>query len=342
MKKTTILFVLLFLILGGLAYWLASQEDSTTNKPGLAKQFAIDDPQQVGKIFLANKQGETILLERKKDHWTINNDNVVRQAAVDLLLSSMKALEVKYTPAKAAEKNIIKDLASNGLKVEIYNLKDEKIKVYYLGGTDHHMEGSYMILDGAEQPYVVYIPHFVGDLSTRFMMREKDWFDRTLFSESEKEIASLTLIYPTKTDKSFRLDRKGNNWEVKPVNKIGLPNNKSFFEKAAISYLENFDHIIAEARLVDNVKADSISLTTPFCEIQMETIDGKKKTLKFFPLVTTNSGRQLTGKRHEVASSQIQKFHVSLEQSGEKNMYLAQQLVLGKIFVSYEHFFRDS
>lgn len=343
MKKTTILFLLLFVILGGLAYWLSSQSETTTNTPGLTKQFAINDTKQVGKIFLANKLGQTILLERKKDHWTVNNEkNVVRKQAIELLLASMKALEVKYTPAKAAEPNIIKDLASNGLKVEVYNLQNEKIKVYYIGGTDQSQDGTHMILEGEEQPYVVHIPNFVGNLSTRYLMREKDWLDRTLFSESEKEIASLSLIYPKKTSMSFNLNRTDNNWDIKPINEVGIPNGKAFLEHAAISYLQNFDKVIAEARLIDNHKADSISLTTPFCEIQMETIDGEKKTLKFFPLVTTDSGRQLSGKKNEVASALIQKYHVSVEQSGEKNMYLAQQIVLGKLFVSIEHFYRDS
>ena len=63
---------------------------------------------------------------------------------------------------------MVKSLASEGIKVELYDRKGEKIKAYYVGGATPDERGTYMIMENAEEPYVAHIPSWEGNLRFRF------------------------------------------------------------------------------------------------------------------------------------------------------------------------------
>lgn len=70
MKRTLILLIL-FLVLGTGAYFLVKNKDnSSTTSWNEAGDFAVDNVDEIYKIFIADRQDYRVLLERKNGYWT--------------------------------------------------------------------------------------------------------------------------------------------------------------------------------------------------------------------------------------------------------------------------------
>src|ERR1039457_4386758 len=126
---------------------ILSRSGTTFHKSNSA--FAIDDTSNVTKIFMADKNNNTLKLTRTEPgKWIVDDKFPGQRATINMLLTTMLDLEVKEPVAMSARNTIIKQLAVNSVKVEIYqwkyriNLFDkirlfphEKLtKVYYVGG----------------------------------------------------------------------------------------------------------------------------------------------------------------------------------------------------------------
>ena len=71
MKRNRIAVVLV-IVLGSLSFWYISHNHNGTIKETL-RDFAVQDTASVTKIFLADKKGRSVTLERKATGgWTVN------------------------------------------------------------------------------------------------------------------------------------------------------------------------------------------------------------------------------------------------------------------------------
>ena len=97
---------------------------------------------------------------------------------------------------------MVSNLATEGIKVEIYDRQDELIKTYYVGGAPPDERGTYMMLEGFEQPYVAHIPGWDGNLRFRYNLVGDEWRSRILFPGELEEIESVSIAYPRQRSKS--------------------------------------------------------------------------------------------------------------------------------------------
>ena len=119
MKKNKI-YLILFIILIALAAWFYFNEKNSTIKPEL-RDFAIEDTASVSKIFMVNKNNKSILLERlNKGTWQVNGKYIARKDAVDLILKTLKRIDIKSPVSKASFENVVRNLAATNTKVDIY------------------------------------------------------------------------------------------------------------------------------------------------------------------------------------------------------------------------------
>ena len=87
MLKSTRILLLLVVVLG-IAYYMFSKKPWRT-APKSAEDFAINDTSVVTKIFMANKRGEKILLERQPDNsWRVNGRFSADEPKIKLLLKT--------------------------------------------------------------------------------------------------------------------------------------------------------------------------------------------------------------------------------------------------------------
>ncbi|MBL7826544.1 MAG: hypothetical protein JNJ57_07940, partial [Saprospiraceae bacterium] len=72
MTKRTLLLAVLFLALGGGAWYALSKKDPKNSHISWDMDFAIRNPEDIGKVFIADRKGQSATLERKDGRWIYN------------------------------------------------------------------------------------------------------------------------------------------------------------------------------------------------------------------------------------------------------------------------------
>jgi len=337
--KKTVLLLIAFAVLGSLSAWYIMNKDTDTSRSTVADEraFGVKNTKDIGKIFIADRSGETTTLERKDDHWIYNDKYKARQNAVNNLLDVISRVEVNYVVARAAVDNIIKDIATYGIKVEIYDRKGEKMKVYYVGGMTNEETGTYMIMEDADEPFVVHIPSWVGGLRARYQLKGSEWRDKHIFEEDPDKIAEVAVEFPQQKNKSFKLKKAGNKYSVTPFYEVTAPIEKELKTGVAEAYLIHLESLQAEAFQNAFAGRDSIVQQVPFCKVNINYTNGETKEAIFFPIVKFDSeGQMVTNDRIVGAETAVERYHILFNQ---KDFMLGQHRVFRQVFRPYESFF---
>lgn len=334
MKKTLILLIL-FLIIGGIAYSLIGKKDTKTTILTEQRKFAVDAIEKVYKIFLADRNGQSVTLERKNGYWELNKRYRANPNAISNLLHTINKVKIKYTPAKAAVKNIINDIATNNIKVEIYDQSNKKINGYYVGGVTNDDLGTYMIKEEAEDPFVTYLPGFEGALRVRYIPEEINWRDKAIFREQMNDIEFVSVEYPKQKNQSFKIERKENDLTIVPFYTSTPKKSKNVPKGVIEQYLVGYERLIAENFVNTYEQKDSIRQLLPFCTIQLKTKDSQSKTVRLYPIIkkNKNGGLILSNEGKPI----IEKYYADVNR---EDFLLIQQLVFGKILWGYDSFYQ--
>ena len=225
MKRNRLLIILTILVVIIGVLFLINRKYTTLDNA--ESGFAIEDTASITKIFLVDMNNRSVQLTKEMTgKWTLNDEFLAQNFNVTMLLKTMKDLTVRYPVPKAARDNVIRRLATIAIKVEIYqsahriNLFD-KLKLfpyeklahtYYVGDATQDNMGTYMKIEGAEQPYVVFLPSLRGFLYPRYSTDEDDWRDQTIFRTPLQDFASVKMEFFEKPQESFLVeaDRQGN------------------------------------------------------------------------------------------------------------------------------------
>jgi hypothetical protein len=183
------------IVLAIITVWLVMQNQSGTVREEL-RDFAVQDTASVTKIFLADRSGKSIELEREGNRWRLNKKYYARRDAVKVLLETLKNVSVRSMVAKSGYNSIIKQLSSSGIKCEIYMHGEKKPgKVIYVGTETQDSKGTYMMLENSSVPFVTEIPGFEGYLTPRFFLNEQEWRDKTVLDFAYNDIRSIRAVY---------------------------------------------------------------------------------------------------------------------------------------------------
>src|ERR1700741_3673526 len=282
MKKKQRITAALVIILSGLTFFILHNKKKSTLDEDL-KNFAIEDTSTIDKIFIAEKAGATALLERKrKGYWTINGKYPANMESVNILLYTFRRTEVKYPAGEKARLTVIRSIATNGKKVEVYQ-DGKRTRIWYVGDATPDHVGTFMVLadpetdEKYEQPFINWIPGFDGYLTTRFFTNESDWRDRNLIAVLPTEIESIKMDYNGMPDSSFQLGVKSvNSFDVKNQKGQPLPAVDTLAVKQYLAYFMNLG---VAGYLTDKSKRtiDSLRRTAPFAVLNLKLKSGEKK-----------------------------------------------------------------
>lgn len=331
MKKNYWL-IAIFLLLGGATAWyvLVGKKDEKSTL-GWDRNFKVAEA-EIQKIFIAKRTGQTTTIEREVDGWKVNGQGRASENAIENLLEAVTNIQLQFVPPPAATDNITRELASRGIKVEIYGKNDKKLKAYYIGGVTADARGTVAIMEGSEQPMVVEIPMMTGQIRTRYDLIGDDWRDRHVFRYKPEEIESVTVEYPQQRNKSFRLWRNGSDWDLKPfydnVPAINRPISKGKVE----GFLVGFNSLMAESFENQYAKKDSIRQLIPFTVISVTDTKGQQKRAAFYPTFRVD---RYTGERR---SDIVERYFADVSTG---DWMLTQQGVFQKVFWPYEAFFEE-
>ncbi len=340
MKKINLILLVLLLILGTTTFWYLKNKKNT-NMSGYDFEFAVKDTADVYKIFLADRSGKQVTLTRETPSvWKVNNRYKARPDVLHNLLETINRVDMKYRLPRNAVQNVVKDIATNSIKVEIYDKHNDKLKAYYVGGVNMDESGTNMMMENANEPYVTHIPGFNGGLRVRYFTDEIDWRDRMIFTLQPEEIQSVSIEYPLQKIKSFKLSLRGakqpvnNTPQVEPLFNMTPRINTEPVKGLVESFLLGFKFLGAEGFENGYDRLDSLKATTPFAIIQVATVKGDTQTLKLHPILPHNADGTLILNGQN--NMDIDKYYA---ESSSGDLYQIQHLVFQKIFWAYPNFF---
>lgn len=278
MKNNKFLIITLLVLMAIASYFFISKSSGTLKNE--LKDFAIEDTASIDKIFISDYTGEKVTLTRGDNYWVVDGAHKARQQSVEVLMTTFSRIAVKSPVAKAAMNNVIKEIATKTIKVEIYQGKDKPDKVYYIGGPTQDQMGTYMVLenDGKKSsvPFIMHIPGFAGYLSTRFFANPLQWRDASIFKYNSEEIKSIEVTYHEKPEESFKIEKNLNT--INLIDGQTAQPIQKFDTNKVIQYLGLFENINYEMIVLDEVKPeqqDSIRKINPFFTIKVEDVYGK-------------------------------------------------------------------
>ena len=334
----TLLLLIIVLILGAGTAWLFFQkgEDPSSTLVGWDRDFKVENTDEIHKIFLADRNGGTVTLDRKDGYWMYNNKYRARPNAVENLLDAISRIEMKYKPPRAAIEPMIKSLATEGIKVEVYGKTDNLLKSYYVGGSTPDERGTYMIMDKAEEPYVVSIPSWEGNVRFRYNLQGANWRDKTVFAFEIEDIQSVSIEYPKQKNRSFFLEKRNEDYEVRPFYDITPTISRPYKKGSAQQFLYGFEKLIAEGIENKNEVRDSITQMIPFSIITLTDSKGAETEVKLHPIHPKGFVDPKTGIAQE-GQPAVDRYYADMVSSGD--FMLVQDRLFNKILWGYDFFF---
>lgn len=333
MKKNTRILFIAFGLLGSLAAWMIlSKPGKSSSKVSWDQDFRIEEVSEIERIFLADRLGNsTTLVKKAEGHWIYNDKYRANQNVVDNILQAARNVEVKFRPNAEATQNIIKDLATIGIKAEFYDSQGKLLKSYIVGGTTPDERGTYMIMEDAEQPYVTHISMLEGGLRVRYNIFGDWWRDKTVFGMSPDSIASVSIEYPKQKNESFSLQKTPEGYTVNPLFEVTPVAGKQPSPGRVKEYLSGYERVIAEAFENQNPHRDSIiNSRLPFSIIKVRLENGSEKEVTLYPVGVRKA---LPGE----PAPAVERYLATVKPEGD--FMLVQDLVIRKLFRPYSYFF---
>ena len=242
MKNKSLIYISIFISIIHFSSCKTDLDEKATNEVTEEvneKDFNLtqDETKNIDKIIMSDKAGNIITLVREKEKWTINNKYPVWERQIEYTLDVMKDIKIKSSVSEQKTKFVLQNIATTGVKVEIFEGK-QKIKSYYIGGntSDHH--GTYMIMESAENPYVLHIPNrHPGILNPKYgiegiYVNETVWREPITININPKEIIEVKVIDFINEEQSYTINVE-NKTLIDSKNKKILIDNRKYNEFAS-------------------------------------------------------------------------------------------------------------
>ncbi len=264
-------------------YPLKLNKSESTLKDELSN-FAVKDVDAIDKIFIADKQNNTVTLTKQGRVWRVNDKFYARGDAIKNILFAIGKMRVKRPISKAEHNVQIKRLASEGRKVEIYQ-KGKLVKTYYVGGSTQDQYGTYVLLEGSSVPFVVEIPGFLGFLTPRFFAIEDLWRENFIFKANPKDVTYVQVVNSENHKNDFTLI-KNNQHQYQ----VQLPGNKILANLDTMQvkrFLMSFKKISFEAMITNmsKEKRDSLINSAPWITITLKAGEKNQQIIKTYHVV---------------------------------------------------------
>jgi hypothetical protein len=305
-------------------------------------QFAVEKPKEVLKrIFLADRENNLALLEKQKDgSWTYTNKTSGKTYnaspnAINNLLETLEKVRVRNRVPNPSIKTVLKGIGTIGVKVELYDMSNRKIRTYYIGGPADGGQGTFGVMEGSDIPYVLNIPGFNGTIDTRFTAKEAALRDRAIVRHNSKDIETMQVEYfsPEQRPYSFKLEL-ANKTMVKPLYATKELNEKSLRKDYVDIYLSDFNVLASEMIIYNKTARDSIIKMPPFAKVSYK-YKGDQKVNEFtlYPDINPTFDR---GDGKQGIRQKLLRYYVDID---EDRFFLTQDIVMQKLLRPYEYFF---
>ncbi|MBQ8958481.1 MAG: DUF4340 domain-containing protein [Bacteroidales bacterium] len=311
-NRITIIIAALLVVIAGVLIW---NNRYLSTIQGESSDFQVWDTASVTKVYLADRRNQESLLERQENGWTLNGTYKAHSKQVSYLLTTLYKIRVKMPVSVASHDNIVKQLATQSTKVEVYQMvprinlfdkikllyHEKRTKVFYVGDATMDSSGTFMLKEGADKAYIVYIPSFRGFITTRFTAIPDDWRDHTIFHETLADIQSVSVEFNEDPEGSFRIDNMGkhqykltrlsDNMEL-PYDTLKVINMLSSFSDLRFEAL--FNNTLPQERI------DSITQSPYLHYVTLTTKEGNTLDMRTYKKLVLNGVTDIGGELGDV------------------------------------------
>lgn len=277
MKSNRLLILIVLLLIIVAAVYIFSNPNGTL-KPGNTG-FLIQSADKISEIKISSSQ-EQIRLSKKNNTWELNGKYKVNDVIIANFLNALTSIDI-LTPVSKVERNQISNiLKKEGILVE---LRDNKFfsRKFFVNQPTMSKDKTYMMMTNSQEPYIVRIPDFKGQVSQLFITNENFWRDKTVFNYLPQHIKSITVEYPRSNTKSFKVAYNKGTFTLQNLNE-GEYEQDFNIEKVA-QYFTNFQNVKYENKATLAVeKIDSVKQSVAYCIISVEDYNGAINKLEIF------------------------------------------------------------
>jgi len=284
-RARSILIIFIIVIIPSVMVIMKNKSKTLSGKD---TDFALEDTSCIDKIFIANKLGGKVTLERKAGNgWWVNDRYPARRDNIKLLLETFKNIQVRYPAPKEAQENLIKKMSAQSVKCEIY-CKGKLARIWYVGSETQDLKGTFCLLQDPanEKPfetvYVLEVPGFIGVITPRFYTDEATWREKRVMALLPSQIKNVSMNLVGQPDSSFSIDVKGlHNFSVSTLSGKKIA---PFDTLAVQQYLSYFMSLYVEAWASNSTdrEIDSVRKTNHFLEISITDNQDKTEKFKFY------------------------------------------------------------
>ena len=344
-NRITIIVAALLVVLAGVLIW---NNRYLSTIQGEAADFQVWDTASVTKIYLADRRENESLLERHEGGWTLNGTYKAHPKQVNYLLTTLYKIRIKMPVSVASHNNIVKQLATQSTKVEIYQMvpsinlfdkiklfyREKRTKVFYVGDATMDGSGTFMLKEGADKAYIVYIPSFRGFITTRFTANPDDWRDHTIFHENMADIQSVEIDFNADPEGSFRIDNLGKH-QYK-LTRLCDNQDLPYDTLKVINFMSSFSDLRFEALFTNTMeqeRMDSITSSPYVHYVVLTGKDGNVQDMKTFQKLVLNGVTDMGGELGDVDRDRMYALV-----DGGKDFVLIQNYVFDKVLHDVRYF----
>ncbi len=336
MQKKTKYLLLFIAISVGIFFFLNNKKISTL--AANEKDFGYKNTGNIDKIFITNRANKEYVTITKKDNktWIVNDKYEANWSQVDIVLSTLRAMQVKKPVGAAELEGVKQKLSTNGTKVEIYE-NGSLSKTFYVGGNTSDETGTYFYMEGAKEPYVCHIPGFTGYLSTRFFTNLNAWRSRNVFKTIADNIISIKVDWLQQPQQSFEIINK-DKLPTLISNGKALENNTVVNANKLKSYLSGWENLSYAGIMEFTPRAvDSIVRTQPFLVLSLTDNTQKTTTLTLYKMAVGERSHNQMDDNGNPLNFETQNFYAIVNNS-KTELVQIQDFVFGKVMKPKDYF----
>jgi hypothetical protein len=245
----------------------------------------VPDTAGVDRIFIADKNGNTVDLVRSEHGWTVNG-LPANPVPVNLLLKTFLRVEVRSPVAKSMETNVLKVMASEAKKVEIYEGGSEPSKIWWVGHATQDHFGTFALLEKpgvgkSEAPFVLGMSGFSGILTTRFHAKLDDWRSTVLAEYPDlTRITSVQVEHPAEDSAGYRVTFTNDKLELLSASGTPIPMDTARVQDLMLHLKDS--HFEYRERTITRAQQDSVRQSEPLHVLTITEKDNKTLRVPFY------------------------------------------------------------
>ena len=276
--KISRIYIIVLVLLVAVAGYLYMKDQSSTLDPRLSEfSLAEDEAADLDSILL-RQDSETVKLYRTSNRWYLNQQLYAREKNVQQLLNVFQNLRVEAPAQKSNRRELMETIHQNPIHVKIYSDGD-LIKNFLIEDSPNKSGTSYMIMEGSNEPFIMGLPGYDGDLADLIEVDMNYWRDKTLFDYSGLDIESVKVTYPSDMKNSFYLSYGGDAFRLQSLAKDEYI--ESFNTTRAARYFSYFGNVRFHEVILDKTRLkDSLEKATPYCIF--EIVDENNNLTKLY------------------------------------------------------------